>query len=466
LYHAPLLPRTVSILIALLAPFPAAAADSALLAAVKKSDATAVRALLAEKADVNAADADGATPLHWAVHNDDIGIAELLLRAGARVAAANAYDVTPLTLASINGSPRMIEMLLASGADPNTALPEGETALMTAARTGRAAAVSVLLSHGADVNAKERWRGQTALMWAAAQKHTDVVRLLIEHGADVEARSKNGFTPLLFAVRAGDAQTAFVLLDAGANVNQAAPDGTSLLATAIVNAHFELAVSLLDRGANPAAGGPGQSALHVAVRARNPDTVTLPNPPPTGRLDSLDLIKALLAHGADPNARLTQAPSAGNTLMNTVGATPFLLAARAVDVPLMRLLVAAGADPLVPTRDGATPLMAAAGLGFEEGRQTAWSEPAALAAVTLAWQLGGDVNAMDAARNTALHGAAMTGANTVVEFLASKGARLGVTNTRGWTPAAIADGVRIGARLVTHPDTASLFRRLMSGGRP
>jgi ankyrin repeat protein len=248
-------------------------------------------------------------------------------------------------------------------------------------------------------------------------------------------------------------------------VNQIVLDGSSLLVVSIVNAHYELAVFLLERGANPSDDSPGQTPLHVAVRARNPQTVTLPNPLRTGRLDSLDLIKELLARGANPNARMTKAPAGGYTLLNPVGATPFLLAAQSVDVPLMRVLVAAGADPLLPTRDGTTALMAAAGLGYEEGRQTAWSEAAALEAVTLARELGGDVNTIDDAGNTALHGAALTGANSVVSFLASQGATLDVKNKRGWMPVTIAEGVRIGARLVSRPDTAAVLRRLMSTER-
>lgn len=443
-------------------PISAAVSDNRLLEAVQQQNHAAVRLLLAANVDPQTAGSDGSRPLHWAAHNDDLDTARLLVEAGANVSAVNDYGMTALALACINGSAAMIELLLQNGADPNAGLPEGETPLMTAARTGAVEPVAALLRSGADVNAREHWRGQTALMWAAAQGHAPVVRLLLASGADLATRSGGGFTALLFAVRAGHVESVHALLDAGAEVNQTAPDRRSLLVVAILNAHYEVAAYLLERGADPNANTPGYTSLHAAVQARNPQTVAMPNPVPTGRLDSLELVEALLAHGADPNAHISKPPEGVYTFLDLTGATPFLLAAQAVDVPLMRVLIKGGADPLLANSAQTTPLMAAAGIGYDEGRQTAWSESAALEAVKLAWEVGGRVNAADAAGNTALHGAALTGANSVVQFLVSEGAQLDVPNARGWTPLTIADGVRVGALLKSRPATAAFMRRLMA----
>jgi ankyrin repeat protein len=431
-----------------------------LVEAVKRGDGRAARLLLDQRVDVNAPEPDGATALQWAVYGDDLETTDLLIRAGAKVATANRYGITPLALACTNGNAAIVERLLEAGADPNSTSADGETVLMTAARAGSLAVVTRLMARGADVNARESYRGQTALMWAVAQDHPAVAKALLDHSADVHARSTGGFAPMIFAVRSGSRASVEVLLAAGARVDETAPDGSTSLIVAIMNAHYELAALLLDRGANPNAGGLGWTPLHAAVRARNPDTVAMPNPIPTGSMGSLDLVSALLAHGADPNARATKALPGVFTFLNLTGATPFLLAAQAVDVPLMRLLVAHGADPLLATADGTTPLMVAAGIGYDEGRQTAWSEAASLEAVKFAVSLGGTVNAVDQAGNTALHGAALTGANTVVSFLVDQGARLDATNRQGWTPLTIADGIHLGALFKVRPQTAVLLREL------
>ena len=251
-----------------------------------------MRALLKQQVDVNAAEADGTTALHWAVHRDNLETVDLLLTAGANARAVNRYGVTPLNLAATNGNAAVVERLLKAGADANAALPEGETALMTAARSGNVAAVKVLLAHGADVNAKEAWKGQTPLMWAAAENHAAVARVLIEAGADIKARSKGGvFTPFLFAVRGGQIDAARVLIDAGADVNETLPDGTSALIVAVMNAHYELASLLLEKGANPNAAAQGWTALHQIAWTRRPNYgYNLPGPVPTGSLDALDLV--------------------------------------------------------------------------------------------------------------------------------------------------------------------------------
>ena len=443
-----------------------ATAQSSLIEAVKRGDLAAVRVLLERGAAVDAPEIDGTTALHWAVHRDDGDVASLLIGAGADVTAANRYGVAPIALASLNGSAPMLARLLAAGADANRAQPEGETALMTAARTGRVEAVRLLLDHGAAADAAEQWRGQTALMWAAAEGHTAAVRELVSHGADVHARSgqaegaasgpaagddagavdgaspPRGFSAFLFAVQGGHLDAATVLADAGADVDDMTPDGSSALVVAVDNRHYELAAWLVDRGADPNADGVGWTALHTAVLAHRPHFRVVPDPSPTGNLSSGALIAALLAAGADPNApsrERVRLATQTSPLFPTEGVTPFLLAAVAADVPLMRLLLAHGADTSVTTASGSTALMAAAGAATYAG-QGAGSETDALGAVTLLLDAGVDVHAADEAGNTALHGAANRGANSVVELLLAHGARLDAANGRGWLPVTIAQG--------------------------
>lgn len=485
-----------------------ASADTRLTDAVKRGDRTTLQALLRQRVDVNAPEVDGTTPLHWAVQKDDAATVRLLIGAGANVKASNRYGVTPLSVACINGSATIIDALLKAGADPNTASPEGETALMTAARTGTVEALKVLLGYGADVNAVERWHAQTALMWAAAERHAGAVRVLVESRADIHARSKGGLTPFLFGVRAGDIETVRVLLAAGANVNDAAPDGTSALVMAIINARFELAALLLDEGANPNAVDPRGSALHALLFVRNPGYPATPSPVPTGNLGSLELLEALLTHQANPNSRIewkeipfdrddgvVKAPpniAIGRNFQSLIGATPFWLAARAGDVLAMRVLVAHGADPRLPTAQHVTPLMVAAGLGFWDG-ESPGLEADALEAVKLTIELGNDVNAVAAfggppleaggmnlrtahpqkldnfvgdmrwSGSTALHGAALRGASSIVRFLVEKGARLDVQNTAGFTPLVVAEGVFVANTVKTWESTATLIRELTRG---
>ena len=443
------------------------AAQGSLVDAARTGDAAAVRALLARKADVHLAAADGTTALHWAVQHDDLATVEALLRAGAKVGAATRLGVTPLQLAATNGSAVVVTRLLAAGADPNTALPDGETVLMTASRTGAADAVRALLDRGADLRRKEPARGQTALMWAAAENNAAVVTLLMERGADLKERSKSGsFTPFLFAVRGGHVEASKALLDAGANVNETMPDGTSALVLAVINAHYELASFLLDRGANPNADGQGWTALHqIAWSRRHNAGFNLPGPVATGGIDSVDLVRKLVAKGADVNARQKKEPRDGNrNMLNRLGSTPFLLAAKADDVPLMRVLLECGANAGISTNNGTTPLMAAAGVGIWAPGENPGTHEEALAAVKLAFESGGgDVNAIDKEGETALHGAVYRGgAIPVIQFLIDKGARLDVANKKGWTPLTAADGVEYTpAVLKRYPEAAALLRRTM-----
>jgi ankyrin repeat protein len=360
---------------------------------------------------------------------------------------------------------------------------------MTAARTGSVPAIKALHAGGANINASESWRGQTALMWAVSENHPDAVRVLIEGGAAVNARtlvpttpftggneallpatynpSAGGFTPLLFAVRAGHLEMARTLLDSGASVNDALPSGMSALVLAVQNAHYELAAMLLERGANANADGQGWTALHQLVWARNPNRhFNLPPPILTGGMSDLDLAKALLAHGADINARVKREPRDGyRNWMNRVGATPYVLAAKAADATLMRFLLANAADPHLKAEDNTTALMAASGIGFWPA-ESPGTEAQALEAATLAFEQGDDVNAANENGYTALHGTAVRGANSIVRFLVGHGAKLDAkTRREGWTPLAIAEGVFIANTFKFMPATADLLRQLMNADK-
>jgi ankyrin repeat protein len=392
------------------------AADLRVVEAMARQNTAAVRALVEQRADVNAAQADGATALAWAAHWDDLEAARLLLQAGADVNAANDYGVTPLSLACVNGSATMVDLLLKAGANANATQATGETPIMTCARTGNAEAVKLLIAHEANVNAAETWKNQTALMWAVADQQAEAVRLLLARGADVRARSKSGFTPLLFAAQQGNIETARLLIEAGADVNEAAPDGMTPLLIATASGHGPLAIFLLDQHADPkVANDRGYTALHYTASNRG----------------LLDLIKALLSHGTDPNARLTR----GET-----GATPLFLAAAAGNVPAMRTLLEGGADPRIPTKENTTALMVAAGVGRFESRSEA-QDKNALEAVKVALEAGIDVNAVGENQWTALHGAAYTGSDAIIQVLVEHGAQLDLKDGFGQTPLSIAEAV-------------------------
>ena len=433
-------------------------ADLRLVEAARAQDAAAVRALLAQGTPVDAAQPDGATALHWAAHRDDLPIAELLIGAGADADAANELGVAPLSLACVNGSAAMVRMLLAGGADPDRARPTGVTPLMTCARTGSRDAVRELIARGADVRARETVRGQTALMWALAERHAGVAAALIAAGADVRARSHAGFTPLAFAAQQGHVESARLLLDAGADVDESAGDGSAALLVAVESGHAGMARLLLDAGADVNAIGAGRTALHAAAQQARPD-----------------IAARLLAQGADPNTRLQRrlpriAGQLGGAGVSTVGATPFWLAAKFADLDLMRMLADHGADTRLASRDGTTPLMVAAGLGWVDGedrygRLLFDADPARrerhdLEAVELAVELGADVRAVSASGQTAMHGAAYRGGDSIVRLLADLGARLDAADDAGLTPLSIADGLYVAGTFVTRPSTAALLREL------
>ncbi len=452
--------------------------DAPLADAAEKMDRAGIRALLKQHADVNAPQVDGMTALHWATYQDDLEMVQLLLRSGATVKAANRYGVTPLSLACTNGNSAIVEMLLESGADPNTTLPGGETVLMTAARVGSLPAVQALLSRGVSVDGKDDRRGQTALMWAAAEGHAAVTAALVKAGADFRMRLASGFTPLLFAIREGRTDVVKVLLQAGADVNETVPvegrrrayggrlppAGASALLVAVSNAHFELAAHLLDAGANPNADLTGYTALHAITAVRKPGVGDNdPAPEGSGSMSSIELVKKLVASGANVNARMTKRANLTNTRLNEIGATPFMLAAQTADAELMRTLAALGADPLLANADNSTPLIVAAGLATRSPGEDAGTESEVLEAVQVALDLGADLNAVDNNGETAMHAAAYKNLPKVVKLLAAKGATIAVWNRPdkfGWTPLAIAVGYRFG-NFKPSPDTEAALREVM-----
>jgi ankyrin repeat protein len=451
------------------------AADAPVADAAEQQNMAELEKLLENRADANAPQADGMTALHWAAWHDDAVMARRLVKSSADAKAANHYGITPLALACQNGSGEMVELLLAAGADPHAALRGGETPLMIAARTGRLAPVAALLSQGAKVDVRER-KGQTALMWAAAEGHTAVVDALLKAGANLQAKLPSGFTALMFAIRQGHTETALRLLAAGADVNEALrPERvsgplrgkvTSPLILAVENGHFDLAAQLLQAGADPNDRPAGYAALHAISWVRKPIRGD-GDPPPrgSGELNSLGFVRVLAKQGAELNIRLEKGES-GRGRFTTTGSTPFLLAARTADVPLMRLLVELGANPKLPNADDSPPLLAAAGVGaLSDGDEAAGTEDETLAAVELLLELGADVNAQDKNGETAMHGAAYQSWAKLVPLLAKRGAKIDVWNQKnkfGWTPLAIAHGHRPG-NFRPAPETIAAIEQAMRG---
>ena len=463
----------------------AAPPQAPLIEAVKIGDRQAASRLLNAGGNPNDALPDGTTALHWAAYHDDRDTVDLLLQAGAAVGAANRYGATPLALAATSGYGAIVERLLEAGADPNTSLPGGETVLMSSARAGSVKAVEALVARGADVNAAEESRGQTALMWAAGEGHADVIRVLLAAAADLHAMSHgptaaeasggagtysrrvkriDSFTPFLFAVRAGRVEAVEALLDGGADVNETAPDGTSALVLAAANAHWELGAFLLDAGADPNAAEQGWPALHQLIRTRNLNIGFFPHPEPTGSMSSINFAAALIAHGADVNARITSPIVDGfRGFWTQNGATPILVAAKGADAEMMRLLAEHGADAALANERGTTPVMAASGVEMFNPNEDSGTNEEALGALEIALALGGDVNAPNNDGDTPLHGAAWRGANDIILRLVEAGAELHVENKRGYTPLQIANGEEEGrvANINVRPWAVALLQDLL-----
>jgi ankyrin repeat protein len=465
----------------------ALAADSKnLIDAVKQGDRDAVRALLNGPAKDYVAGPQGTVALLSAVERKDAQMVDLLLAAGADPKAANDYGATALYAAAANADPAIAVKLMAAGADPNKALASGETPLMEAARDGNLETVRTLIKSGANPNAQESKGGQSALMWAVSEQHRDVAAELVKDGADVSARSKTGFTALMFAAKTGDIDSARLLLDAKADPNEVMPkSGATPLIIASAIGNPEVVSLLLERGADPnVKDANGFTSLHHAVRDSDYG-VSAP-----AKAVAVTIVKSLLAHGANPNARLqldkekvaaeikAQAGNAGARTKRTSititeveleGATPVALAAEVNNVEAVKALVDGGADPNFPTEKGTTPLILASGAGTDVQRARSPDERAT-AVQTAAYLLdhGADVNTHGQFGWTALHSASYQGLNDLVELLVKRGAQVDAFDELGQTPLSISLSVltkEAGARRLQIPrrylgDTAALLLKL------
>lgn len=518
---------------ALLSAGAVTAAGPTLLDAAERGDRQAALRLLAGGANPNAAGPDGTTPVMWAAANDDIELVRALIRAGANVKLTNHFGTSALTEAAIIGSAPILDALLKAGADANSRNPEGETPLMAAARSGRVDAARVLIEAGADVNATEQWGRQSALMWAAAQGQAEMVKFLASKGADVNARgivrqwerkvlteprpkdlNKGGFTPLLYAAREGCLDCVRHLVAAGADIDLEDPERIAPLNMALLNLHFEVAAYLVQAGADVNRWDFfGRSPLYMAA-----DVSTLPMKgngamaviPSEDAVTALDVAKMLLEKGADPNLRLKRRPPyrdvpqdrGGDTILMQ-GATALLRAARAGDAPFVQLLLQHKALVDLPSKEGVTPLMAAAGVEFgtRVTRGRARTTEGVLATMKLLLEAGADINARMVSEpkpvvgegtsqaaayavtlrgrpsqvpspqavpdQTALHGAAQRGLTPIVKFLAEHGADLQARDANGRTALDLAQGVGVrGVRQAQgepFPETAALLESLMAG---
>ena len=478
-----------SLMVLLAVPGFGAADDTRLAEAAMKRDTPTMRTLLAQKVDVNAPGTDGTPALHWVVRVDDLEMASLLIKAGADVKFKDRYEVTPLYLACYNGNAAMIKLLLDAGADPNSADPTGETALMTAATVGDLESVKTLLDRGAKLEATEPGFQQTALMYAVRNNHPAVVQLLVSRGANVNPKTRigptpvffkpnasaafghgvginrgglpdrgsripvqGGMSPLLYAARDGRLESVQILVKAGADVNQTEANSITPLVIAINNNQVQTARFLLDQGADfNAMDWYGRSPLWSAVELRNMDIHNATFAHDVDREGALELIQVLLERGANPNPQTREVPPTRRHILPTTGSlswvdftgqTPFITAALAGDVTVMRLLLKYGADPNMTTYQGTTALMAAAGINwvffqtFDEGPEKL------LEAVKLCVEeLGQDVNGANSMGLTPVMGAANRGSDDIIQYLVAKGAKLDVKDKEGRTPLNWAEGV-------------------------
>jgi uncharacterized protein len=477
-----------------------ALAAAGLVDAVKSGDRATALALLQQKVNVNAAEPDGTTALHWAVQKDDLDLVERLLKAGANANAKNDYGSTPMSEAAINGNAAIMDRLLKAGANVESPNADGQTALMVVARASSVDAAKLLLSHGAKVNAVEKWRQQTALMWAAAEGQPAMVKVLVDAGADVNARSmvnnwerqvtaearaiarpSGGLTPLLYAARQGCVECTKTLAEAGADLDLGDPDNVSPLLMATLNGRWDVAKYLINKGANINKWDWwGQSPLYAAVDLNTLPHGGRPDRPSLDETTSFEVVKLLLDKGANPNLQLKLLPpyrslgaDRGVDGMLTIGATPLLRAAKAMDAPVIELLLKHGANPKLTNTRGMMPVVAAAGVGSVDADTRGWFttedvQQRAIASLDLLLKAGEDVNSGDPQRgSTLLHGAAFWGWNDVVKYLVGKGAKLDAKDNRGFTPIDSALGKaggnsRGGQRIDVHQDTADLLKQLMA----
>lgn len=472
-----------------------------LIEAAKADDSATALALIQNKADVNAAESDGTTPLHYAVYHDNAALVASLLKAGAKPSAANKYGSTPLLEAAVRGDAAVIEKLVKAGADVNAGNADGQTALMTLARTSNIEAAKILVSHGANVNVAERWHEQTPLMWAAAESQPEMMRLLLDHGAHPDSRSllnhwtrmvtaepraqqreEGGLTPLLYATRQGCLECVQLLLDHHADINLPDPEGVTPLIMAVSNFHFDVGAYLVGHKANVNTWDWwGRTPLYEAVDLNTIPHGGRPDRPSLDNTTSLKMIGILLDAGANPNAQLklfppyrAVGPDRGADLMLTMGATPLLRAAKAGDVEAVRVLLQHGANPNLPNIQGVTPLMAAAGQGSNEidTRGRFKTQPDQVASIDLLVKAGADVNAHDSRGQTALHGAALFGYDDVIKDLVAHNADINAKDANGMTPLDSAMGRagghgRGGVSIEVHEATAALIKQFQeASNRP
>ena len=525
--------KTFALVLVLGAASVAYAAGPTLLDAVEQGDRAAALRLIQKGANPNLAGADGTTPVMWAATNDDVELVRALVKAGANVNAKNHFGTTALTEASIIGSAPVINVLVKAGADPNTRNPEGETPLMAAARSGKLDAAKVLIEAGADVNAKETFGEQTALMWAAAESQAEMVKLLVSKGADVNARgivrnwerkviteprpkdlNQGGFTPMIYAAREGCTECAKYLVAGGADLNIQDPHGDTPLLMSMMNMHFAFAKFMVEAGADLNKWDfYGRSPVYMAA-----DVSTLPTKgngamavlPSEDRVTALDVATLMLDKGANPNIQLKRRPPyrdvpqdrSGDVIL-AQGATPLLRAARAGDAPFVALLIKHGALVDLPSKEGVTPLMAAAGVEFgtrvTRGRNR--TDAGILATMKLLVDAGANVNArmvneakrevFDASAaqanvyaaglrgrpsqiptpdavpdQTAIMGAAERGYTPFVKFLLDHGADLSLKDASGRTTLDLAKGVGVrgvkSAVADPHPETVAAIEAAMN----
>jgi len=496
----------------------AALADSPLADAIENGRRDVALDLIQQGADVNAAQGDGTTPLHWAAYKLDADLVERLVKRGAHAATQNRFGATPLGEAAKAANLDILRLLIKAGAAVDAANADGETALMLAARTGSVDVVSALIAAGANVNAREAWRDQTALMWAAEGAYADLVKLLIQHGADVHTRAAandwgsqitnepraqyrptGGLTPLLYAARSGCVDCVRAILAAGENVDRPTPDGETALLLAIDNYEFDTAKVLLDAGANPLASDWwGRTALYLAVDMNSYVPRTGPPHPRSKTTTAMDLVRALISAGVDVNAQLNfHRPGRGGNSARfvddllTTGATPLLRAAIMHDNDALRALLAAGAEVNLPNVMGVTPLMAAGGVGVREpgfGANRAPDftskkiESEVIASLDLLLAAGANVNAeitdlqsrtariarinsmTDRQGQTALHQAAGRGWTEVVAYLLAHGANPGVKDTLGRTALNLATTPVQGRPVPNGDKIAEMLKVAAAGG--
>jgi ankyrin repeat protein len=484
-----------------------AAATDTLSRAAEAGDTAAVRELLRQGGqDVNAKGADGSTALHWMVRAEDEPTVAALLAAGASSSIANTLGVTPAYLAATHGHAPILKRLLDAGVSVDSADSTGDTLLMAAVRTGSLPAVTLLLDRGASINTAEPELGHTALMWAVRENRAEILRLLLARGAAIEAKTRvgaklaarppgagggshgvgivrsgvppqgeqlptpGGMTPLLFAARGGILDAARQLVAAKANVEAADPNGITPLMMAITNGHVDVARFLLDAGANPqTADWWGRTPLWAAVEVRNLDMRPSATDNGIDRDAALQLVDALLAKGADVNARVKEFPPQRRYMLplgslewvDFTGQTPLIRAAQSADVTVMRRLLAKGADPTITTFHGTTALMAAAGVNWVVGQTYSESPTAWLDAVRLCLEIGGEVNAVNEMGLAAIHGAANRGSDDIIELLVQRGAKVDLKDKEGRTPLTWAEGVFLATNSpVAKPSTMALLKKL------